>query len=112
MKREEYWNKKIKYPVAEDVDLELCLKKKKGKLERFSLIFRYKIGGKWKMIKRCDNTGMHGGIPHCHIYKLEGEERKEIVGDANDNMGVIADILIKDLKKNYKNVVENYNHSK
>jgi hypothetical protein len=108
MKSTRYWHKIIRYSVAEDVDLKLCLRKQHGKLERFSLVFRYKISGKWHTIKRCDNTRVHGGIPHCHIYKIKGKQAKEIVGDKKDNMGIIAAAIINDLKKNYIKVVENY----
>lgn len=112
MKSSPYWHRIIRYPVADDVDLELCLRKRRGTLERFSLIFRYKINGRWRMIKRCDNSELHGGIPHCHFYKIGGSETKENVGDAKDNMGIIAAILVEDLKQNYEKVVANYKYSK
>jgi hypothetical protein len=108
MKSTRYWHKIITYSVTEDVDLELCLRKRRGKLERFSLVFRYKINGRWRTIKRCDNTLMHGGIPHCHIFKMNGRESKVIVGDKKDNMGKIAAAILEDIKKNYPKVVENY----
>ncbi len=64
------------------------------------------------MVKRCDNSELHGGVPHCHLYKIGGAETKENVGDAKDNMGVIAALLVEDLKHNYEKVVENYKYSK
>jgi hypothetical protein len=64
------------------------------------------------MVKRCDNSELHGGIPHCHLYKIGGIETKENVGDAKDNMGIIAALLVEDLKQNYEKVVENYKYSK
>src|SRR5579862_1880550 len=106
MKKKPYWTKTIDYSIAKDVDLKLRLHKVRGKLETFSLVFKYKLDGKWHMIKRCDNTKVHGGLPHCHIYKINGKQTREIMGDKGDNMGVIADAILRDLKKNYPKVVE------
>jgi hypothetical protein len=114
MIRNGYWDKVIKYgDVADEkVDLRLRLHRKRGKLERFSLIFKYDIDGKRHTIKRCDNSLVHDGWPHCHIYKAKGPPTLVLVGDRTDNMGKVSDRLVREIKKNYEKIVENYKHSR
>lgn len=112
MKQRRYWTKKITIPIADDVDLRLYLRIEKGKARYFSIIFRKKFGRRWRMIKRCDNTKQHGGVPHCHIYKANGRKHREIIADKNSNLGTVADNIINDLQRNYRGVFDNYQYSK
>jgi hypothetical protein len=108
-----YWDKIIDYRDFGDgnVDLKLLLRRRNGKLERFSLVFKYKFEGDWQTVKRCDNSEVHQGVPHCHIYKTKGPPSLVIVGDITDNMGKVSRRLTQEIKENYEKIVANYKHS-
>lgn len=114
MNKRKYWDKVIKYSDVgdENVDLRLYLHREQGKLETFSLVFKYHVDNKWRTIKRCDNSLVHDGWPHCHIYKAKSPPTLVLVGNKMDNMGKVSDRLVREIKKNYEKIVENYKHSR
>jgi len=107
-----YWNTNYTSPLAEDLQLKVSLKIDKGKVVRFSVVLRNKIGPSWYNIKRYDNTKKHDSKPHCHIYKQNGTHHREFIGDEKADLGPMVTDVIKDITKNFKEIVENYKYSK
>jgi hypothetical protein len=113
MPRSSYWTRTI--PILADETVRITQKFKidtRGRAIDFSLVLFVKIDGRWHRIKRCDATPLHGGVPHCHIYLLRGDVRREIVGAVGDNLGVIVSEIIRDIRQRLQSIIDNYRHSR
>jgi len=104
---------KKEYPVFfTDNDRILCrFKVEKGKLVGFVVEYEAKIDGKWMTIRRYDTAH---GFAHMDTYvysKSKGRkqklERKIQLGN-KDTYNNIADKAIKELKRNYRKIKQNF----
>ena len=111
--RKSYWTGTIRILTDESTKIVQQFKiNPYGKAIDFSLALHVKIGGRWHKIKYCDAKPEDGGAPHCHILKLNGQERREIVGGADSNLGVIVSEIIEDIRNRLPAILDNYKHSR
>lgn len=112
-KRYKYWTKKITILQSESISLIQCFRIQKGMgAVDFSVVLKTKIDERWHFIKRCDSSKKHDSVPHCHIYKLNGKQHREVIGAKNSNLGNLAKAIVDDISDNYEEILENFKHSK
>lgn len=106
-----YWTTHYLLSFEEELELRVCFRVLRGKVDAFSIVLRKKEGNDWYTVKRCDNTKIHGSVPHCHIYKRKGKKYVQFFDETTIDCGTIATNLIEDFKTRYHTIVENYEYS-
>jgi hypothetical protein len=112
--RKDYWTRTIPILVDESTRVVQQFKiNAGGKAVDFSLALHVKIDGRFHKIKHCDANPEDGGVPHCHIYKLNnGEPRREIVGGEGAVLGLFVSEFIRDIRSRLPTILDNYKHSR
>ncbi len=93
------------YPITEEDKIRVSFRKRRGKIEHFSIQYFALINSRWRSIMRFDTCH---GYAHKHTFHLHKKEYIINLTSDGDNLNEVFTESKEHIKNNFEKIKSNY----